>query len=435
MQRKTPNISYTVRHDLCVGCGVCTDVCPQKAIKINDTHGLFRPVVDADLCFNNQGCHRCLDICPGIGINIKCLSENLFDANEAVVNPYIGHYLDCYTGHSCNDSIRYHCASGGLTSQMLIYLLEKGFITGAVVTRFDNSPPLMVRTFIARNREEILSAKSSKYAPVTMAGIVDEIKASDGKVAIVGLPCHIQGFRKLEQKDKKFKEHVFAYFGLYCSCGRSFYLTEYVLKKYGIERFHLKHFAYRDNGCMGNLHIQMNEKFHIGNADSISEMGFGFIQIPYQKYYLSLRSFFNVHRCLFCVDHFAELADISFGDIHYGKYIQDKIGINSVVVRRSDLLQLLHEAKSEGFITLEDVSIADLLASQVYVKTKKHLNPMFIKLYRMTGHKVPEYNTNFKYYPTTKAIKSLFVKKVQMLIGGHKFLWPFIKMMIKRYDK
>ena len=430
MEKK--NISYTVENDLCLGCGICQDACPLHAIEVKAIKGTFSPIVNEEICANGKGCHRCFDICPGVGINLKQIAKNNFNQDNINYDTYIGHYRSFYVGHSTDKEIRYHCTSGGMTSQFIIYLLEKKIIEGAIVTKFNNKNPLMENTFIARNKEEVLSAKGSKYAPVTMAGIVDSIKNKDGKFVIVGLPCHIHGFRKLELIDKKFKQKIFAYFGLYCSCGRTFYLTDYTLKNNCISRDQLTYFAYRDNGCMGNLHIQYVEKNSLSRIHNISENKFvTSLQIPYQKYYLTLRSFFNVHRCLYCIDHFAELSDISFGDIHFGKYIEDKLGINSVVTRRNDLDNLLREAKDEGYITLDEVSKSNLLSSQKYAMVKKHTNPAIIKIYRTLGFKTPQYNEIFKTVSTAKAMKSLMIKKVQMFIGSHKSLWWLIKFGCK----
>lgn len=56
-----PNIGYTVKHDLCTGCGVCEDACPSHAIHVDVKKGCFRPIVDNEMCLNNKGCHRCYD--------------------------------------------------------------------------------------------------------------------------------------------------------------------------------------------------------------------------------------------------------------------------------------------------------------------------------------------------------------------------------------
>ena len=71
----------------------------------------------------------------------------------------MGHYLKCFVGHSSDFDIRYHCASGGMVSQFLIFLLEKEYIDGAVVTAFNAQAPLLVNSYIARTREEVLMAK------------------------------------------------------------------------------------------------------------------------------------------------------------------------------------------------------------------------------------------------------------------------------------
>lgn len=82
-----------------------------------------------------------------------------------------------------------------------------------------------------------MKAKGSKYAPVSLHNAVAGIKAASGtKYVIVGLPCHIQGFRKLEAIDRKFRDKVLGYFAIYCSSGRTFYLTEHVFKERGIKK-------------------------------------------------------------------------------------------------------------------------------------------------------------------------------------------------------
>lgn len=37
------NISYTVKHNLCTGCGICEDICPKNAIAIVRTRGVLSP--------------------------------------------------------------------------------------------------------------------------------------------------------------------------------------------------------------------------------------------------------------------------------------------------------------------------------------------------------------------------------------------------------
>ena len=43
---KMNNIIYTVKNNLCTGCGVCEDVCPTKSIHIKRMGDELRPWLD-----------------------------------------------------------------------------------------------------------------------------------------------------------------------------------------------------------------------------------------------------------------------------------------------------------------------------------------------------------------------------------------------------
>lgn len=418
MNDKKKNISWVVDNGLCVGCGVCQDACPKSAIWVESDGSVFRPVVDAGLCINDKGCHRCRTVCPGEGVKLSQLANKLYDNQPNIEDdPYIGKHIAYYSGYSNDYEIRHEGASGGMTSQFLIYLLEKGYIQGAVVTRFQKNKDFWIDTFVAKTKEDILSAKSSKYCPVTMAGVVKQIKQMEGKYAIVGLPCHLHGLRKMAEIDKAFSEKVFAFVGLYCSCGRRFDLTRYVFESRGVSLGDVRFFTYRHGAGMGRMYAKLAANKEVKEA--------------FQNYYLALRSFFNIHRCMHCVDHFAELGDICFGDLHIGEYIEDKVGISSVVTRTQKMDDILHKMADESIITLDALSKEDLLSSQKYVKTKKHVNPAYMKIDRLKGRETPIYDTTFQCVPLFKALKSYIVKTSQMFVGKHRSLHWIIRLMSK----
>lgn len=408
-----PNISYTTRYHLCTGCGVCEGACPSHAISMQVKKGKFRPIVDEKSCKNSKGCHRCYETCPGIGIDLIGLARKNFQDKEIKQNKYAGTYLKCFTGHSKSYDIRFHCASGGMVSQFLIYLLEKGYIQGAVVTAFDKDAPLLVHSYIARTKEEVLAGKSSKYAPVTLNHVIQDIKSTEGKYVIVGLPCHIAGFRKYEQYDKKFKKLISGYFSIYCSSGRSFYLTEYVFKTRKIHKDQLDYFAYRDNGCLGNMVAKGKGFEH---------------EERFQDYYQPLRSFFVPKRCTMCIDHYGELSDVSFGDIHIDPYIDDTIGVNSLIVRNRRFLNWLYEAKNEQAITLDEISVAMVNKGQVMAKIKKERNSTFIRINKILGKKVPWYDVLPKEGKQLKWFVSYLHTNIQQFIGSHKWMWWAIEI-------
>lgn len=414
------NVNYTKAHHLCLGCGLCEDICPTASITIEIKQGEYRPSVNDSTCLGDK-CSRCTKICPGLGINIKKITDEVLPKDEIKENKYIGKYTHLYTGHCTDHDIRYHSASGGMVTGLLIYLLEKKIIDGAVVTRFSVQDNITPETFIARTKEELISARSSKYCPVSMQGIRKQIRESEGKYIIVGLPCHIHGFRKIEQIDKKFKEHIFAYWGVYCSSGRSFNLRDYVLKNREIDKKNIHYFAYRDEGCLGSLVVRYTH----GETEHIYKERFG-------NYY-NLRSFFIPRRCHFCIDHSAELSDISFGDIHIKPYSEDKIGVNSIIIRNPKMNEILMRAEKDGIVILNPLGEDTLLASQKKMtKVKKDKYGALVRWGYRLGLKVPKYDTEYGNMGLFKSIIYMMNLNVQYQIGHHRLFWPLIKFTIKK---
>lgn len=410
------NVSYTTKHHLCLGCGLCEDICPSNSIAIGIDDGEYRPQVNESSCLGDI-CSRCAKICPGLGVNLKELSRKVTDVGDAKENVIIGRYTNLYTGHSTDEDIRFHSASGGLVTGLLIYLIERKRIDGAVVTRFSSADNTTPEVFIARTKEELISARSSKYCPVSMYGIRKQVREADGKYVIVGLPCHLHGFRKIEQTDKKFRDHVYAYWGLYCSSGRTFNLTDYVLQQRKIDIRNIRYFAYRDEGCLGSLVVR--------HLDQVYKERFG-------SYY-NLRSYFIPRRCHFCIDHSAELSDISFGDIHIKPYSDDKVGVNSVIVRNAKMNELLQQAVKDGAVILDELQENTLIASQKMARVKKTKYASLVCWGKKVGIKVPEYDVvPQRRIGFMKSMLYMLNLNVQYMVGHNKRLWPIIKYTVKK---
>lgn len=423
------NINKTLHNDLCTGCGVCEGACPFDAITTVVEKGNFRPKIDSSKCKN---CGRCIKACPGLGVGLVCLADK-YQSETTCHNKMVGRYEKCFTGYSNDFEVRYHSASGGMVSQFLIWLLENKKIDGAVVTRFDQENSLLVKTFIATTREDIIAARSSKYAPVTLNRAVQDIKAASGsRYVIVGLPCHIQGLRKLMEIDKKLRDKVVGLFGIYCSCGRSFYMTEQVFKERGIPKDKITYFQYRDEGCLGKMVVKVPEgdantiRVINNNSESVLSSEVRSYKEHYQSYYHPLRSFFIPRRCLFCIDHYAELSDISFGDIHIKPYSDDKIGVNSIIVKNKTSLSLLEECQKAGAIYLDEVPFKTISDSQKMSFKKKGRNGAFINIGKKLGWVVPQYDVDYLRQPTMHDWLDYVQNRGQQFLGRHKALWPLI---------
>lgn len=410
------NILYTVENDLCTGCGICEDMCPSHAITVQRLRAEYRPILNTELCLGDK-CGRCLKVCPGIGINLSAMSKEQYGSCKE--DKYIGCYYSLYTGYSLDDDIRYHSASGGMVSQFLIYLLEKKIIDGAVVTGFSKDS-ITPTSYIARTKDDILKAKSSKYCPVALNKVGSEIKKAEGKYVIVGLPCHIQGFRKRAKIDRLFSEKIVGYFSIYCSSNRTFNAQEFLFKKYNVDKHNISYFAYRDNGCLGNMVID-HEMQHQ--------------EIPYVKYYGALRSFFKPRRCLTCIDHYGELADVCFGDIHIKPYSEDKIGISSWIVRNPYFDNFFKEASQEGYIYMNELDAKTLNESQkTMLYPKKRRAHAIMNMDRLIGKKTVKYDFELE-RPHLKDYISEILCQIQRYIGKHPSLWWIIDYLYNRSVK
>lgn len=410
------NVSHVVKNGLCCSCGVCSAVCGKHAISF--VYGKERnyPVVDDLVCGD---CGLCAKTCPGKGINIAQRSAELY-AEDAVHNEYSGYFVHAYVGHSNDSEIRFHSASGGVTTEFLRYALRQGIIDGAVVVRYKNDNPFEPEPFIARSEADLLQTRGSKYLVISYDKIIEEMKKPGQKIAVVGLPCQISGFRKLADINKQVYQNVVGYFAIYCSLNKTKHSMDYYMYRYGVKRDEVRTFSFRDDGCLGYM------KFTGDDGRVIKK-------VPYEKYWHGTHSFFVNERCAMCADHFGELADISFGDIHIKPYSDDKIGINSIVVRNKYWDAILRKCSNEKAIALTELPIDDVVASQIYVKIYKKGGGIraYTKLRRAIGKQVPEYDFEIRGTVTIKNYMQEIVKIVMRRMGAYRCFWPIIKLQDK----
>lgn len=401
------NVNYTTHYDLCTGCGVCNPVCPKDAISVKVKEGNFRPEIDDNKCIN---CGLCVKVCPGVGINLNGMAVELYP--QAVKEDrYIGRYNQCYVGHSSNSDLRKNASSGGTLSQFLIWLLETKKIDGALVTAFDSKSPLKTHSFLARTKEEILSAKGSKYAPVSLHDGIEELKKSiNHKYVVVGLPCHIHGIRKQMTYDKRLRQNIIGLFSLFCSGTQSFNYTEYVIEQCGGNIRDLYYLAYRE-GCPTGM-----------VADG---KGFKFFK-EYKKYNVPLKATFYPRRCLLCVDMFGELSDVAFGDIYVDNPEITGVGINAIIVRDKKWQSWLVESAEAGVINLAEISVDQMLYKRRMAIVKKERNSSFVALLKMLHMAYPQYDSDYNARVNLKIVLKYCFMRLKQFIGSKKILWPLL---------
>ena len=410
------HVGQVVNSGLCHGCGICQDVCKKHCIQIHHGKSINHPIVNDHDCIE---CGLCLKVCSGHGIPIVDMQRRIFQSGADVkYDNMVGYWHRCYTGYSTNADVRYHHASGGCLSTFIIYLLRHRIIDGAALVGWKQDDCMTPQPFIARSPKDVISSRGSKYCVVSMEGIVKEIHDRPGKYVVVGLPCHIQSYRKLAAINRQFRDSVVGYFSIYCSSTRTKASQKYLAYKYGVGLKQVKYFAYRDEGCLGKMNYR-------GEGMKLIK------RVPYQHFWQGMRGFFNVPRCSLCIDHYGELADICFGDIHTGEYINDRIGVNSIISRSPYWTQLLQEAARFKWLSLKRIDVAEINASQAYATRQKKGNGVVasFKVRRLLNMAVPKYDINMSDSVSAKDILKDFSKYVMRFMGRHRVFWPLISRL------
>ncbi|MEM2614502.1 MAG: Coenzyme F420 hydrogenase/dehydrogenase, beta subunit C-terminal domain [Nitrososphaerota archaeon] len=345
-------IQAILESDLCIGCGACYAVCPFEAI---DWSVENLPKIILGRC---KSCDMCLKVCPSYK-----LCEDLKRA-DVYGSSWLGPYLNIYLGHSTNDEIRYAASSGGIATQLLIYALRKGLIDGAALTYFAEKDPFRLVAKLAFSEEEIIKAMGSKYSISPVCTTIRDMLNHEGRFVFVGLPCHLLALNKIMRGNEIIAEKIKFCIGLFC--GHTMYPlgTEFILRKEGIFKEHVKALKYRGDGWPGGITVELRDgtkKF-----------------LPYdywvQRYFSTY--FFTPLRCLVCNDATSELSDISLGDAWLPQVKRtEKLGVSIVISRTERGERLLLSAHRDGYINLKKLHPKYAVQSQMSALTfkKKHL--------------------------------------------------------------
>jgi len=292
---------------MCCGCGTCASICPVSAISMElRADGFYHPALNKTSCIT---CGKCINTCPMVGYPRFSLKD---------------HFLHCVYGHSPDEKFRSSAASGGLLSEILASLIEAGDIDAALVVKIKpgSTRPEMI---IAKTAQDIRNSAKSVYFPIPVNEALREIKAGNMKVAVVGLPCQVQGIRLLQQYEKWAENNIKYVFGLVCNHMPSAKATEYLLYNCGIEN--PESIEYRGGGWPGYMTFSNLEKT---------------VKLPYRKAVSSgFGQFFRMDACECCQDPFASEADASFSDAYFLQNDPEKMGSGQTfAIIRNDSLAL-----------------------------------------------------------------------------------------------
>jgi coenzyme F420-reducing hydrogenase beta subunit/polysaccharide pyruvyl transferase WcaK-like protein len=301
---------------------------------------------------------------------------------------WLGKFDQCFVGYAASEDVREGAASGGAVSATLVWLLETGRIDGALVSRLiPNEGRLQPQTWVARSREEILSARTSIYLDFPLTQHFLRLLDSAGRYAVVALPCQLAALRKMEQKRPELRDKIACRLGLVCGHASDRKLLDRVLEKKGIRQEDIREFAFRKGHWRGRSYVSMND----GTEITFPYLDFGL----YQNLWLHC-----ARRCLSCQDHFAEHSDLSFGDAWLPELKSQPIKHSIIVSRSAEATAVLDEMMAQGALAAERADPFTLVRAQkrslIYHKRniagRRRLAPLLGMRVSYDGHHRPRWN-------------------------------------------
>jgi len=376
-------IDEIVKNDLCIGCGICAAICPQKNLEVQyNIYGEYNPCKNKDC---SPECGLCLQICPfnSSNENETKLGTKIYGDIEGIKYlPETGYYIESYAGYS--NEFRQSSASGGMATWILTKLLREKLVDYVICPIPQENPEKLFDFEILSDTNSVKAASGSVYYPVEMSQVIQKILEIPGRYAITGLPCFIKGLRLAAQKNKKLRERIVFTIGLVCGQMKSKHYTEYIstLASNG-ESEKLKSVYYRGKSSekpASNFYFQATDdkgsNYKIFWNEGVSEAW--------------VNRWFTPNACNYCDDVFAELADITLMDAWLPEYSRDSRGTNLVLVRSPLINKLFSNSiKNEG-INIESISINKVIQSQAGVIDLKRTQLSYrLYLARKNGFKIP----------------------------------------------
>lgn len=378
--------SEVINSGLCCSCGTCVSACPlgYLTIPLGEVGSEKKPATKD--CPDN--CFICFEACPGKNLPFSEMEQMIFgrrrgnDPNEQMFGIYKSHMVT----HAVADQIHQTGVAGASVSALLIHGLETGFLDAAIVAGYDKEKPWQVRPFLVTEREGVLSAARSKYGVCSTNTLLAEAAKNYERIGMVACPCHVWGVRKLALRKlaPKITDRIKLVIGLYCLAQNFSLAAEYMItQRMGVRLEDVAEFQYRGGALFGGgTWVKTKD----GQEKTMELLGnWGMVPTVFIGY--------QMERCFVCIDHVAELADLSAGDVwgrHHELDKKSSLGWTGIFVRTPVGQQIMESAiQARALYAERDDTIAKYYCVNPGHSKKRFANPKRIEYRKRYGWPVP----------------------------------------------
>jgi coenzyme F420 hydrogenase subunit beta len=407
MTQSNSNINEITKLDLCNGCGTCYSICQKNAISLNLNRSgtCITAHIDKNDCIK---CGECVRYCPSF--------ISLFNQSEESI---VGKYLELYYGYSLDDDLRFRASSGGIVTQVLLYLQESKLIDGIIIPIPSKGSPFLYEPHIINNKQEIIDNSGTRYFPIPTNKIVRELLKKQGRYVFIGTPCILEGLIELEKKYPKLKDMIFLKIGFFCGGTPNLNAYKYLMHKKNIPCEGLKS-IFRGKGWPGNnVFIYSDKEYTTPRRPKKF--------VDWINNSLSFFPIFSLKRCLICSDRFSNLSDISVGDAWLNQFSDDSKGTSIIIARTAKGVSIINDLSNKKHIYLNKIDLSNVIASQ-RIFSEYYENRLLSMKILLPNTLFQQIYKNNKLHLKSNVFWSIKIRILNLgrLVAENKYTWNYL---------
>jgi len=368
------SLEAIVESGLCIGCGLCRSMAPDKIRMELNRIGAVVPQLEGVL---DAGALALINwACPGLRAEGRRPEQ---ESPAARWDTIWGPALAMAEGHARDPDIRFRCSAGGGTSALGIHLLESGEVDFVLHVAASRTQPMRSEARLSFTRAEILEGAGSRYGPVAPLVDLMQLLERGQRFAVIAKPCDISAIQNLAHRDPRVDQLIRYRIAIVCGGASAFGLSLDLIESFGLSEPEVSVLRYRGYGNPGRTRIETwdGRAFEVTYNDLWADEG-------------KWRIFF---RCKICGDAVGEAADIAISDVWPGGGPSgEDAGFNGFIARTPRGAELLRSAVESGALTLtKDMDFRDFNGVQPHQVRRKQAITARLAAMRDAGLATPDY--------------------------------------------
>lgn len=319
------SLREVVENGLCIGCGLCAAMAPERWRMAMTAEGRLRPAPHAPEDPAADG--AILAACPGAVVEAEARGTH----DDALW----GSYTTMTEAWAGDPGTRFRAASGGVLSALGVHLLRSGAARFILHCAADPARPMRTSWVMSDTPAEVIARAGSRYGPSdTLAGLEIALARNEA-FAVIAKPCDANALRARAKTDPRIDRLIVAVLVMVCGGASDLGKSSAVLAEHDLTEPELSLFRYRGYGNPGCTRIETRD----GRT----------FEKTYAEMWADEAGWRIQSRCKICPDAIGEAADVAVCDIWPGGEPQgEDAGFNGVITRSARGQALIERAIAAG---------------------------------------------------------------------------------------